>query len=492
MKFDLWYEYYLLAKAYYEKHGNLLIPALYEVNINNKTYRLGAWTSLQRQIYKGNANGQLTEMQIKLLDDIDMVWDVYMYNWMFNYNLAKAYYEKHGNLKVPYEYEVKVGNEVYKLGVWISTQRRAYKGIGAYKIDEKQIALLNKIDMIWEVRENSWEFYYDLAKAYYEKHGNLNVSCDYKAIYNGKVYDLYRWVNAQRKKYQNNKLSIEKTRLLDDIRMIWDFKEYIAKEYTNKWYQTYLLAKQYYEKNGDLLINANYEVSYNGKIIKLGDWINTQRKLYKNHKLNDTKIGLLEEIGMVWYVKEQIKNEKSDSWDNMYLLAKKYFEQHGNLFVPSNYEMVVGNKKVDLDLWLQKQRVDYKANRLTVDQIKLLNKIQMIWDLKKFAKTNYSRKWYQSYLLAKKYYEEHGNLLIPLNYSVRTGNTTIYLGKWLYIQKFNYMRNRRLNEVQIGLLNDIKIDWNINQKEDDLLVKYNYVDDENLKENEKRYVKRND
>ena len=95
-------------------------------------------------------------------------------------------------------------------------------------------------------------------------------------------------------------------------------------------------------------------------------------------------------------------------------------------------------------------------------------------------------------MLAKKYYEEHGNLLIPLNYSVRIGNTTIYLGKWLYIQKFNYMRNMRLNEVQIGLLNDIKIDWNINQKEDDLLVKYNYVDDENLKENEKIYVKRNE
>ena len=153
MKFNLWYEYYLLAKSYYEKHGNLLIPALYEVNINNKTYRLGAWISLQRQIFKGNANGKLTEIQIKLLEDIDMVWDVFMYNWMFNYNLAKEYYEKYGNLKVSYEYEVKVGDETYKLGVWISIQRRAYKGIDAYKIDENQIAMLEEIYMIWDARE---------------------------------------------------------------------------------------------------------------------------------------------------------------------------------------------------------------------------------------------------------------------------------------------------------------------------------------------------
>ena len=66
------------------------------------------------------------------------------------------------------------------------------------------------------------------------------------------------------------------------------------------WLYIYNLAKEYYEKNGDLLITSNYVVCKDGKKINLGYWINTQRKRYKSGKLSKEKTLLLEDIKMVW------------------------------------------------------------------------------------------------------------------------------------------------------------------------------------------------
>ena len=73
-----------------------------------------------------------------------------------------------------------------------------------------------------------------------------------------------------------------------------------------KWLMKYGLAKKYYEEHGNLLIPANYIEEVDGKVINLGDWINTQRKGFKNkngNKINTREIELLEEIGMIWDVK---------------------------------------------------------------------------------------------------------------------------------------------------------------------------------------------
>ena len=64
-----------------------------------------------------------------------------------------------------------------------------------------------------------------------------------------------------------------------------------------KWHEMYSLSKQYRYDNGNLLIPSNYITEDN---IQLGSWISKQRALYKQGKLSEEKVGLLEDIGMVW------------------------------------------------------------------------------------------------------------------------------------------------------------------------------------------------
>ena len=47
------------------------------------------------------------------------------------------------------------------------------------------------------------------------------------------------------------------------------------------WLKNYNLVRKYYEENGDLLVPYKYEVKEEGKVVKLGTWISTQRKIYK-------------------------------------------------------------------------------------------------------------------------------------------------------------------------------------------------------------------
>ncbi len=130
--------------------------------------------------------------------------------WNKKYELAKTYFEHHGNLEIPIDYKTLNGYEYTEegiaLGTWITTQRQAYKGQGK-KITEDQIKLLEEIGMRFETRDNNeeWNKKYKLAKAYFEHHGNLEIPIDYKTL-NGYEYTegiaLGRWITNQRQTYK--------------------------------------------------------------------------------------------------------------------------------------------------------------------------------------------------------------------------------------------------------------------------------------------------
>ena len=65
-----WQEKYALAKQFYETYQHLKIPQSYTVNRVN----LGTWINTQRQRYK---KGKMPLEQVKLLESIGMVWEIY-------------------------------------------------------------------------------------------------------------------------------------------------------------------------------------------------------------------------------------------------------------------------------------------------------------------------------------------------------------------------------------------------------------------------------
>ena len=238
-----WYDWFELAKAYYEHHNNLEIPVRfktkngYEEDENGVS--LGRWIKTQRKAYKGIGHRKLTKEQIELLNQIGMRWASVdnMQEWMEKYNLAKSYYEYHNNLEIPARFKTKNGYEYdengVSLGNWISNQRRAYKGMGTSKLTKEQIELLNQIGMRWANVDNmqEWMEKYNLAKAYYEHHNNLEIPVRFKTK-NGYEEDengvsLGRWISNQRRAYKGmgaSKITKEQIELLEKIGIIW-FRE---------------------------------------------------------------------------------------------------------------------------------------------------------------------------------------------------------------------------------------------------------------------------
>ena len=75
---ESWKNKYNLAKKYYEYYGNLKIPQRFKT-INGIDYdedgiALGMWIAIQKQAYNGKGKFKITKEQIRLLEEIGIVW----------------------------------------------------------------------------------------------------------------------------------------------------------------------------------------------------------------------------------------------------------------------------------------------------------------------------------------------------------------------------------------------------------------------------------
>ncbi|MCM1370865.1 MAG: sigma-70 family RNA polymerase sigma factor [Clostridium sp.] len=166
------------------------------------------------------------------------------------------------------------------------------------KLSLNQEGLIN----VYQKEKNkklSWNEMYLLAKAYYEYHKNLDVKHNFKTT-NGYEYDkdgyyLGYWIFNQRAANKNNKLSIERKKLLLLIEMRFETANY--QEIWDEWYK---LLKIYYDHHKNLNIIRRfktingYKYDENGKC--LGIWFHDQMALYKKGRLPLEKINLLNQI----------------------------------------------------------------------------------------------------------------------------------------------------------------------------------------------------
>lgn len=75
----------------------------------------------------------------------------------------------------------------------------------------------------------------------------------------------------------------------------------------------------------------------------------------------------------------------------MYKLAKKYYEHYDNLKIPRSFKTVNGyevdEKGYTLGAWINTQRFSYKKGTLFEDRIEKLEKIGMMWNIRKDTDT---------------------------------------------------------------------------------------------------------
>ncbi len=422
-----WMEKYELLKEYQKEYGNIDIPHSYEVG----GVKLGIWLHCQRQAYKGHKSSKLTSAQIKLLEELGINWNFFDKKWMEKYELLKEYKEEHGNIDIPQSYEV---NGV-KLGIWLHCQRQAYKGHKSSKLTSDQIKLLEELGMNWNLRDKTWDDYYNLLKEYQKKYGNIDVPTYYQID----QVNLGVWLHHQRQAYRGQGTGVitqDQIKLLEELGMSWNPRD-------KKWNDCYNLLKEYQEKYGNIDISYSYEVDG----VKLGNWLYCQRQAYRGQGssvITQAQIKLLEELGMNW-------NPRDKKWNDYYNLLKEYQEEHGNIDVPQSYEV----NGVKLGIWLTTQRHAYKGQedfKITQYQIKLLEELGINWNPR-------DKKWNDCYELLKEYQKEYGNIDVPTFYQIDQVN----LGSWLHQQRQAY-RGKGTNVItqdQIRLLNELGIDWNI-------------------------------
>ncbi len=350
-----WDYMYGEAKKYYETNGNLEVPVKYKTE---QGYSLGSWIMTQRAVRRGEQFGVLGEDRIKKLDDIGMFWGSYRdLSWERYFKAAQSYFSEHGNLKVPALYS----NGGVKLGAWISNLRTYRKnGLKSNYLTPERIAALDSIGMIWDVPDRVWARNYAAAERYYGEHGNLSVPAGYVTADGVK---LGMWLNNLRNAYRgkntNYRLTENQIDELNAIGMVWETKFDVA------WERGYRYAAEYAAINGNLNVPATYETkdSY-----RLGRWISGQR--VNASRLTADRRERLNKLGMIW--------AKPDSWEERYLLAKRYYTENGNLNVPAGY-IVEG---IWLNKWLNEQKQIYngkrKGKRLTQEQILKLVTIGVI------------------------------------------------------------------------------------------------------------------
>lgn len=212
--------------------------------------------------------------------------------WEMWYQMAEEYYQINQNLKIPVKYKTVKG---FALGRWIERQRAAYHMKGGYRIDLQKIYLLNQLEMEWSLGiRTQWDIWYQYCVQYYASNGNLNIPKDFEM--NGLL--LGEWLIYQRKRYKQNKMSMEQIGKLELLNMKWKVR--IRREW-EEWFQE---AKCYYDENGNLEVPFRY-ISESG--CKLGDWIHRQREAYRGTKKNSLdaeRILQLNQIGMCWNMRQ--------------------------------------------------------------------------------------------------------------------------------------------------------------------------------------------
>ena len=158
------------------------------------------------------------------------------------------------------------------LGNWINHQRSLFK---SKKLKADRHEKLVGIGFTFLFESNLWNSHFMELVKYKEKNGHCNITTR-----NG---SLGTWIHHQRTLFRSNKLKEDRYEKLVGIGFTFDHE-------SNIWNIHFMELVKYKEKNG----HCNIPTKKNGS---LGDWISTQRTLFRSKKLKADRYEKLVGIG---------------------------------------------------------------------------------------------------------------------------------------------------------------------------------------------------
>lgn len=277
------------------------------------------------------------------------------------------------------------------------------------------------LDGLRNTFQDSWEIVYEVLKDYLVQYKSYP---DYDEEYHG--YKLGMWCSNQRVLRNAGNLSRERIDLLNELDFIWDAKE---ERYMKSFYQ----AKTYREKYGRFPTTSDK----NDESENVYRWIRNQKQIYKNGKMSDERVKLLESIGLELEI-----IPKDVAWDKMYEGLADYVRERGNF--PATNDSKESDEIYSIYRWMLRQRKLYRAGKLTDEQIKNLESIGFVWDAAEDL-------WKKQFILLQSY--------VNVNHKPPTAKTKVQgigIGQWYLKQKKLYGENK-LTEDQAKKLESLCI-----------------------------------
>lgn len=260
-----------VARVYRAEHGHLQVP---QDHVAKGGARLGSWISKIRALQK---KGTLAAETAAELDALGMVWDASPQS--VGLAAARAWYERHGNLRVP-KGTIELG---VNLQQWI-IDRRSERRTGA--LDPDVAAALDEMGIVWEPYADRWSAGLAAAAEFAAEHGHLTVP--HGARVGGVA--LASWLNAQRAARRKGQLAPERVADLDRLGLVWDPHE-------QDWRDGLADVTEYAAEHGHVVIPGGARGT---RIKALGLWLQRRRGEHRAGRLAPERVAALEALGVVW------------------------------------------------------------------------------------------------------------------------------------------------------------------------------------------------
>ena len=205
----------------------------------------------------------------------------------------------------------------------------------------------------------------------------------------------------------------------------------------------------------DVVMNIHNLYSISSLQQEMKDAVSDYIQWGEGERIVNEQFTVIDEVRACRALFDQLNDTLSASWELMFKYARAYFEDHGDLNVPKRYKTPEG---YSLGAWLATQRKVYQGQVpgiLTENQKCRRDSIGMRW------RNIQDVHWDTYYTAARRYYEDHGDLVVTSRYVTEDG---LPLGRWLSrIRRANLLSNRDcsgLSPEQKELLDSIGMIWN--------------------------------
>lgn len=427
-KEDDWWNYYNLLVDYYKTTSDKTVTGEFIY----KGIRLGNWVHRQQAHFRNN---KLSKEKIDALNKINFPFTETTLDtqWIKNFNAVKYFFEKTSGNYIPYHTIVN-NLDIYE---WSKRQCSLYK---INKLSSERIELLKSIGFPFK-KQNTMSsslaeavlFYYiqklfpnakqrDTSNGFeldiYIEYNNIKIGCEFDGSFwhKGKFDKDLEKV----KKCENEKI------ILFDIR----FENCGSLQKETKYYHEYLLKEDY----KFLYKSDEYQETIHQIISDIC------KELHVNFSVNASVDRDMEEITK-FYAK---------SYNQKWLINYNLFK---DFIIKNNVMPTKKNSDMSLYCWIRSQLTAYKENRLSTQQIKLLE--DLIPYGFRWKDENYHNKpWDERYMLLVEYKKSYNHV------NVVSGEifNNFDLGRWVVKQRGRYKKGK-LTQEQIEKLNAIGFLW---------------------------------